>query len=162
LDALSLMVKDRSDAANRLVRTASTTADKRNMLELLQRQSREGIVFKRADAIFTPGRPASGGDQRKYKFTASASCIVCGVNAGKRSVKLELIDGKARISVGNVTVPVNQAIPSKGDIIEVRYLYAYPGGALYQPVYLGAREDIAEKACMVAQLKFKSGETEDA
>jgi len=38
----------------------------------------------------------------------------------------------------------------------VRYLYAYPGGSLYQPVYLGKRDDIDADACIIRQLKFKA------
>ena len=45
-------------------------------------------------------------------------------------------------------LPANQ-------IVEVRYLYAYPGGSLYQPVYLGARDDIQLDDCTIQQLKFK-------
>jgi hypothetical protein len=34
-------------------------------------------------------------------------------------------------------IPSNQAIPTAGQIVEVRYLYACPRGSLYQPVTLG-------------------------
>jgi bifunctional non-homologous end joining protein LigD len=43
--------------------------------------------------------------------------------------------------VGNVTIPANHALPKVGDLVEVRYLYHYPGGSLYQPIYLGSRSD---------------------
>ena len=54
-------------------------------------------------------------------------------------------------------------IPAAGAIIEVRYLYAYPGGSLYQPVYLCRRDDVALSACTLAQLKYKavSGDADD-
>jgi bifunctional non-homologous end joining protein LigD len=41
---------------------------------------------------------------------------------------------------------------------KVRYLYAYPGGSLFQPVYLGVRDDLSISACALSQLKFKSSE----
>jgi bifunctional non-homologous end joining protein LigD len=104
---------------------------------------------------------ASGGSQVKVKFTAAASCIVAGTNGAKRSVKLELIDNFKRVSVGNVTIPANQQIPITGRIVEIRYLYAYPGGSLYQPVYQGERDDIALDACTIGQLKFKAGNSDD-
>jgi bifunctional non-homologous end joining protein LigD len=63
--------------------------------------------------------------------------------------------------VGNVTIPANHSIPAKGAIVEVRYLYAYPGGSLFQPVYLGKRDDVDMRACTVSQLKFKAGEPEE-
>ena len=144
-----------------LIRSARKTADKRAMLAKLREQNKEGIVFKRNVAPHTPGRPASGGDWLKLKFTATCSCIVAGTNGSKRSVRLELLNGTKRIGVGNVTVPPNQAVPMAGQVIEVRYLYAYPGGALYQPVFLGARDDVDREDCRVAQLKFRpSGEEE--
>jgi hypothetical protein len=55
-----------------------------------------------------------------------------------------------------VSVPVNHPIPQLGDIVEVQYLYAMPGSnALYQPVYLGPREDIDLGDCVLSQLKYK-------
>jgi len=89
-----------------------------------------------------------------------ASCIVAGVNGTKRSVAIELLDGEQRISVGNVTVPPNANIPSAGTIIEIRYLYCYEGGSLYQPVYLCRRDDVSPSACTTAQLKFKAGDAD--
>jgi bifunctional non-homologous end joining protein LigD len=138
--------------------TAIGTAYKRKMLEMLKTGGKEGAVFKRADAPYTPGRPASGGAQLKLKFTATASCLVASRNGNRRSVALELIDGKSRVGVGNVTIPVNQPIPLAGSVVEVRYLYAYDGGSLYQPVYLGLREDVEPSACLLTQLKIKPAE----
>ncbi|MGD0465002.1 MAG: DNA ligase, partial [Tepidisphaeraceae bacterium] len=85
-----------------------------------------------------------------------ASCIVAGANGSRRSVKLELSDGSRRIGIGNVTISPNHPIPAVNQIVEVRYLYAYPGGSVYQPVYLGKRDDVDPAACTIKQLKFKS------
>lgn len=137
-----------------LVQTAFLPLQKRAMLEEAQAENKEGVVFKRLDAPYTAGRPATGGSQFKFKFCASASCIVGKINA-KRSVRLEMLDGDRLVSVGNVTIPVNQPIPVVGAVVECRYLYAFPGGCLFQPVYLGRREDIPFSECVVSQLKFK-------
>jgi bifunctional non-homologous end joining protein LigD len=141
-----------------LVQTACSAATKRELLAQFRRENREGAVFKRCDAPYTPGRPASGGNQLKLKFTATASCIVARANGTKRSVALVLLDGGKRVAVGNVTVPANQPIPKAGSVIEVRFLYAYPGGSLFQPVCLGVRDDIDPEACTLDQLKWKAGE----
>jgi len=128
---------------------------KRRFLENCREEGLEGVVFKRWDAPYIPGRPASKGDQRKYKFVQSASVVVTGKN-GKRSVKMGLLDGERLVGAGNVTIPVGQEVPEEGQIIEVRYLYAFPeSGALFQPVYLGERDDITREECTVAQLKWK-------
>jgi bifunctional non-homologous end joining protein LigD len=43
-------------------------------------------------------------------------------------------------------------------IVEIRYLYSYPDGSLYQPVLLGTRDDIDIEVCSVKQLKYKAEE----
>jgi bifunctional non-homologous end joining protein LigD len=145
------------------VPAAVGTARKRAMLDRLRRENKEGVVFKDRQAPYTPGRPASGGTQRKLKFYSTASCIVAAVNGNKRSVSLDLFDGGQRVGVGSVTIPPNQPIPAAGAIAEVKYLYAYPGGCLYQPVLLGVRDDIAAEFCTLNQLKFKpADDTGDA
>jgi bifunctional non-homologous end joining protein LigD len=147
--------------AIRLVDTAKDTASKRSKLAQFRSDNREGAVFKRFSAPYTPGRPSSGGDQLKLKFTATASCIVAKANGTKRSVALELLEGGECIAVGNVTIPPSQQIPQARSVVEIRYLYAYPGGSLFQPVYLGQRDDIDPSACIIGQLKYKAGEDED-
>jgi bifunctional non-homologous end joining protein LigD len=140
----------------RAVETATTPAAKQVMLARLKLANREGIVFKRHAARYTAGRPASGGDWVKFKFVAMASCIVVGVKGGKRSVALELLDGERRVGVGNVTIPPNTIIPAAGSIVEIRYLYAYSGGSLYQPVYVGSRSDLTHQDCRLDQLKYRA------
>lgn len=124
---------------------------KRQLLEQLKADRKEGIVFKHFDAQYTPGRSAL---QFKFKFYDTASCIVGKVN-DKRSVGLLMVDGENLVSVGNVTISANHEIPNTGGVVECRYLYAYKGGSLYQPVYLGQREDVAPAECTIDQLKYK-------
>ncbi|OBG22753.1 hypothetical protein A5768_23585 [Mycolicibacterium fortuitum] len=70
---------------------------------------------------------------------------------------VSLLNGDEWQTVGNVTVPANQNVPQLGDVVEVRYLYAAQiGGALYQPVLLGVRDDVEPAECVVTQLKFKA------
>jgi len=41
--------------------------------------------------------------------------------------------------------------------VECRYLYAFKeSGCIYQPVYLGTRDDIPAEECTTSQLKFKA------
>jgi len=163
LTDLCRMLEPSGKGPVRIANTACSAATKREMLAQFRRENREGAVFKRSSAPYTPGRPASGGDQLKLKFTATASCIVAKVNGTKRSVALALLDGRKRVAVGNVTIAANQQIPKAGSIVEVRYLYAYPGGSLFQPVCLGQRDDVAPAACTIGQLKYKAGgEDEEA
>ena len=129
--------------------------EKSELLQILRLENKEGIVFKRASAPYTAGRPASGGDQYKFKFVETASVIVSAVNA-RRSVAIALMNGTISVAAGNVTIPPDHPIPVIGQVVEVRYLYAFPeSGVLYQPVYLGMREDIDPAECLVEQLKYK-------
>lgn len=130
---------------------------KRAYLESCKAAISEGVVFKHADSKYIPGRPNSGGDQLKYKFVESATVVVSRVNPGKRSVAFGAYDDElAYHELGNVTIPPNQEIPERSSFIEVRYLYAYKGGSLYQPVYLGKRSDQLMGDCTLSQLKYKS------
>jgi len=140
----------------RLVETAFTTRQKTALWERLRADSREGIVFKQLDAPYVPGRPNRGGPQLKFKFVATVSAIVVKINT-QRSVEAGLFQGRTLVSCGNVTIPANHQVPPVGTVIEIRYLYAYRDSlALYQPVYLGTRDDVEAGECRVSQLKFKA------
>lgn len=144
------------------VETAFETKQKQQLIERLQKERKEGVVFKRLDAPYTPGRPNTGGTHLKHKFYATVSAVVGSVNP-QRSIEVRVLDDSAWISIGNVTIPPNHAIPQQGTIVEVRYLYAYrESNALYQPVYLGPRTDIALEECTQAQLKYKATEEDES
>ncbi len=125
------------------------------LIDEMRSKGAEGVVFKRQMAHYEAGRPNSGGDQFKFKFQNTASFIVTGQTQGKRSVAVALLDGTVEVPVGNCTIPANHSIPAVGTIVEVRYLYAYRGGSIFQPCYLGERNDILREECGVDQLKFK-------
>jgi hypothetical protein len=39
--------------------------------------------------------------------------------------------------------------------VEIRYLYAFKGGSLFQPFLIGVREDVEPNECTVTQCFFK-------
>ena len=93
----------------------------------------------------------------KHKFCATLSAVVATIN-GRRSVELRLFGKDGWSRVGNVTIPVNEAIPAVGQVVEIKYLYAFPESrCLFQPVYLGKRDDVEHHECVLSQLKFKAG-----
>ena len=131
------------------------------MLEKLKRANKEGVVFKDSTAQLLAGPARQRRQPAKLKFTATASCIVAGTKPNKRSAALELIDGPKRVAVGNVTIPPNQPIPAAGEVVEVRYLYGYPSGSLYQPSFW-ASGMMSRSMPARSQLKLKaSGEDRD-
>ena len=143
------------------VETATDPSNKERMFRHLQSERKEGVVFKRLGAPYTPGRPNTGGNQLKHKFYATCSAVVAKIN-DKRSVELRLLNGKGWNPVGNVTIPANFQVPDVGRIVEIRYLYAFrESNALYQPVYLGLRKDVEQHECVLSQLKYKADGEEE-
>lgn len=143
------------------VSTAIDEVSKRAMFKRLKNERREGVVFKRYDSEYKAGRPAAGGSQLKFKFVATCTCRVISPNGTKRSIALELSDNGKWIDVGNCTISSNFDIPKAGDLVEIRYLYAYKGGSLYQPVFLGVRDDVDTSACVLSQLKYKADDDDE-
>lgn len=144
--------------ALKAVYTARSAREKIAFLERLRRENKEGAVLKNLTAGYTPGKPAgaAANDQLKYKFVESASFLVTVVHPTKRSVSLGLYARSEIVEAGNVTIPPNAPMPQPGAVVEVRYLYAFrQSGAVYQPCYLGEREDIEAAECTVSQLKYR-------
>ena len=145
----------------KLVHTAFTTTQKRILLDELKAGKREGVVFKQVYSSYTPGRPNSGGNQLKHKFVAMLSAMVSRINP-QRSVAISVLGKNGWQNAGNVTIPANYQIPQKGEVVEIRYLYAFPeSDVLYQPVYLGRRTDVDPCECTVSQLKYKPAEDDN-
>jgi bifunctional non-homologous end joining protein LigD len=158
LRRLTSLIQQQEVKPIELVATAFGPAEKALAFCTLKAQNREGVVFKRLDAGYSPGRPASGGSQLKYKFCETASFIVGALNE-KRSISLMLFRDGGLVPAGNVTLPPNHDRPVARAVVECRYLYAFrESGAIYQPVYLGRRDDITPTECVVEQLKYKPDE----
>lgn len=138
----------------KIVPTFKSKSEKEKLAKKLKKDGSEGLVFKKHDSHYHAGRPNSGGDQMKFKFYDTASVIVSKIN-DKRSVGMSLLEEGKEVFVGNVTISVNKEVPKEREIIEVRYLYAYKEGSLYQPTFLRTRTDVDEKDCLLSQLKYK-------
>jgi bifunctional non-homologous end joining protein LigD len=112
----------------------------------------EGVVLKKINSHYSAGRPEIGGGFLKFKFKESSTCLVTRINQ-QRSVGISLLDANANeVCVGNVTIPPSSDVPAIGDLIEVQYLYAFVGGSLFQPVYLGKRNDLDRGECTLNQI----------
>ena len=135
--------------------TAFTATEKVRLHAELWMAKQEGVVFKRLDAPYTPGRPNTGGAQLKHKFYATLSAVVAKINP-QRSVEVRLLGEDGWIPCGNVTIPANHPIPAVCQVVELKYLYGHKeSNALYQPVYLGPRNDVDAQECLLTQLKYK-------
>lgn len=139
-----------------VVETYFNTQDKTAFFEKLKEAKREGAVFKKIGSAYVPGRPASGGNQRKYKFWASLTAKVMGQHKTKRSVNVGLYKDGELVDMGKVTIPANYDIPDVNAYVEVVYLYCEVGGKLYQSKYKGIRDDQDDTDCGYGQVKFKA------
>lgn len=141
-----------------LVQAHQIEVAKRATFDRIRKLAGEGVVFKLVGASYEPGRPNSGGDALKFKFVERATLFVIEQNSTKRSVQIGALDESGSpVPLGNVTILPNFVVPDVGAIVEVQYLYAYPGaaGCIYQPVYLGVRADQDRADCKLSQLKYK-------
>lgn len=145
----------RGSSAIQLVETALGQESKRKLLARVKAANGEGVVLKLLNSPYEPGRPNTGGTQLKYPFYATATCRVSSHHGAKRSVSIEVVGHDQWVAVGNVMIPPNHAMPAIGALCEVRYLYAYPGGSLVQPVFEGERRDLAENDAKIEQLKYR-------
>ena len=126
---------------------------KREMFNYFRDNGFEGVIFKRLSSKMTAGKKHT--DMIKYKFYSTVSVRVREGRPGKRSVGMELLSEGLWVDMGNVTIPPNKEIPQIGSIIEVRVLYCFKGGHLFQPVYIGSRDDIDDLECLLSQVKYK-------
>ena len=133
------------------VYTAYTTEEKRNLYNKLKHNGKEGIVFKKLSGTHISGY---SNDQVKFKWYTTASVIVTSHNQ-KASVSIAIYDNGSLIPIGNVTT-LGHNKPPINSIIEVKYLYAYRGGSLYQPTFLNIRDDVYQEDCTLNKLHFKN------
>ena len=152
----------------RVLETATTGAQKRSLYERLMQAGAEGIVFKDKRAPWSPGRPSSGGTQLKCKFVSAADVLLV-ENAGN-AYRMQVYAGGKLRDIGKVfsgtTNESRKALDArleKGQrvVAEVRYLYATDDLNLFQPVFVRARTDKAEKECTLEQLKQTNREVVD-
>lgn len=136
-----------------LLDTAWGERSKAGLLQRVTADGGEGVVFKEHNAPYADGR---NGDQLKFKLWNDLSAIAGDAKSGKRSVEMKLMDDitGALMPVGYVTIPTNHEIPAPGTVVNIRYLYAYPDGSLFQPQYEGERSDITAVECLASQRAF--------
>jgi bifunctional non-homologous end joining protein LigD len=157
---LSMLLKKFGGPAVKLAPLYVGPRQKKELVDQLREHRAEGVVFKKADAPYVPGRPNSGGNQLKLKFTKTADVFLTGFD-GKAYQMAVMHDGKVRL-VGKVytgtTAEERRQLDwllkeDKAPVVEVRYLYATEGDILFQPVYVRLRpNDKSPEECRLSQL----------
>jgi bifunctional non-homologous end joining protein LigD len=143
----------------RIVPVAAGAKQKHKLHDKLRKAGAEGLVFKHREAPYTPGRPSSGGTQRKHKFVKTADVVIL-ENAGNAYL-MGVYDGRTLCEVGKVFAGTTNssrkaldAALGRGEhpVCEVKYLYATDDHQLFQPVFVRARTDKPAKQCIRTQL----------
>ncbi|CAN5726171.1 hypothetical protein BH11MYX1_BH11MYX1_45160 [soil metagenome] len=140
----------------RVLQIATGTQQKRALHDSLRGANAEGLVFKDREAPYTSGR---GTTQRKFKFIKSADVMIV-ENAGN-AYRMCVWDGRSQFDCGRVYAGTTNASRKDLDarlargetpVAEVKYLYATNDHQLFQPVFVGIREDKLGLACLRDQL----------
>lgn len=139
----------------RLVPQAKTREQKIALAEIALRDNFEGLMIKKADSKYISGGRTDA--WLKLKFVTTADVVVLDVrDDGKESLRLGLYNDSGILTdVGRSSLigKEKNGVISKGDVIEVRYLYVGAGGRLYQPTIMRKRTDKDAEECTFAQLK---------
>lgn len=138
-----------------LIDTWFTPEDKERQLIAGFTARWEGVVFKKLDAPYSPGR---AGQHLKLKFFKS--CTVRIRTVEPTSARVEMLD-KGWVEVSGVSL-IGRPRVKVGDFLEVKYLYATTerngDPRLVQPVMLNLRDDVGDADCTINQLVFKNTE----
>jgi predicted DNA-binding WGR domain protein len=131
---------------------ALNSDDKHGMLADAETNQREGIILRRIDAPYRPGRTE---DMLKHKFVKEADVVVMEINrGGKDNCVVGLYDTAGNlVEVGQVTT-IGKGSIEVGQVIEVRFLYVVDPDSprLYQPRIMRVRTDKSAAECSMEQL----------
>jgi bifunctional non-homologous end joining protein LigD len=112
-----------------MIETAYGEAAKRRLHVAVYSKGGEGIVFKRTDTAYRPGKTSA---QLKLKNWKSETFRVR--SADGRGVELETLDGKPAGRCAGYA--------DAGKLVEVRFQEVTEAGKLRSPVMLGVRDDL--------------------
>ena len=138
----------------RLVRSAYTAEEKRELLRQTKLLGQEGVVFKDLNAAHAEGRPNSAGPQLKLKHWKKAQVIVVSHNQDRRSVVCGVHDATGMVvEIGSVTIA--KETPPVGSVILVKYLYVFEGGAMFEPSFKHVCDGVDVGEASLDRLHFK-------
>ena len=164
------------DRPVRLGGMATTPDDKRDLLRRVQESGGEGVMAKKLDSVYEPGKRVRS--CVKVKFVKTADVIVTGSTRGRNAAGREVgsfefaVVGdeptiKERMEPGILTIDLDEGVrrlipmgtcsaigkpeTKVGDVIEVAYLYRPKSGGLVQPRMMRVREDKTPDQCRMDQ-----------
>jgi bifunctional non-homologous end joining protein LigD len=143
-----------------------SSTDGAAMWAFVRQNGLEGLIAKRPDAAYRPGRQKAW---VKIKSTRRVSALVGGIVPGKGSrgeigaLELYLYDADAGalrpigqvgsgMSSRDMAVLRDRAATATPTVVEVEYLEVAPSGVLRMPVFKGIRNDVDPLDCRVETL----------
>jgi bifunctional non-homologous end joining protein LigD len=141
--------------------------DGETMWQFASQRNLEGLIAKRGDAPYRPGRQHSW---IKLKATHRVFALVGGVKAGKGSrgpvgaLELYLFDpdAGALVSIGSVGSGMSvqdqtrlhmRVLARRPTVVEVSFLEVSKSGQLRMPVFVAIRSDVDPTTCTIDTLK---------
>ena len=138
----------------RLVACACVDQEKARMFQELRASEREGCVFKKIDEPYTSGRPASGAGAQVQVLRDGLLHRLADERETERFARP--VRGRRRAQCRQRDHPSEPSGSRIGHRGGVPFPVRHPGvGLIYQPVYLGSRDDLTSEECTVSQLKYK-------
>lgn len=123
------------------------------MAQKLLESNREGVVLKRGDAPYSPGKRTD--NVLKLKFVKDIDAIVIDTNVdGKYNMALGLVkeDGKLQ-EIAHVSALTGDGMCEIGQVVTVTFLYVSDDNHLVQPTKPRLRTDKTPQECVWGQLE---------
>jgi ATP-dependent DNA ligase len=140
-----------------VVECAITVPDKVKLYAQLRAEGAEGAIFKKRDAPYGQGRPATGGTMRRRKFRKRMDVILMRRRDDRRSFEIYVYSDTALHNLGSVSAHTfyDQLQPGGVAIAECEYLYSGPppGYHLVQPTIVRLRNDKPAAECTLDQVQ---------
>lgn len=137
-----------------LVVCARTEDEKRALLDEMLAKDCEGVMFKKIDAPYRPGKRVDS--MKKHKFVKTVDAIVTRMNVdGKDNCAYGVFKNGKIVEIGKSSIIGKRGDGLKvGDVIEVKFLYCVDPDKprLVQPRLVQQRTDKSALECMIEQL----------
>lgn len=139
------------DCPVRVVRQARTPREKLDLIKAVEAGGGEGVVLKRTDAPYEPGRRVT--HQRRLKFVKTADVVVMGRTQSPNAITFGVHDSAGQLRpAGGCSMIGKPGEIAVGDVVEVAYLY-WTGSSLYQPRLMRKRFDKLPGDCRADQFR---------
>ena len=132
----------------RMVPQARTVLDKARLAMKVDENGGEGVMLKRLDSTYDPGRRVK--HTLKAKFVKDADVVIMERDRGAKNAVLGCYDAAGNLVEVGCCSMIGKHDAQPGDVAVVRYLY-WTGASLYQPRFMTPRSDKTAAECTTAQ-----------